>query len=99
MGHLLNQPFANETIGLSELGTAELILVYMSQFNNLPWRIPLCIDEDFEGSFKITERVLSLPSSHYQRTECQRERKIYKDLFVKDYSIPTHSTPLPSYGY
>ncbi|MFZ8198967.1 hypothetical protein [Alteromonas portus] len=88
MGHLLKQPFANETIGLSELGTAELILVYMSQFNNLPWRIPLCINEDFEGSFKITERVLSLPTSHYQRTECQRERKIYKDLFVKERYLP-----------
>jgi len=88
MGHLLKQPFANETIGLSKLGPAELILVYMSQFNNLPWKIPLCIDEGFEGSFSVTERAQSVPTSHYQRTECQRERTIYEDLFVKERYLP-----------
>ncbi len=88
MGHLLKQPFANETIGLSELGTAELILVYMSQFNNLPWRIPLCINESFKCPFNVTEKVMSLPTSHCHLTECQRARTIYQDLYVKERYLP-----------
>lgn len=88
MGHLLKQPYANDTLALSELGMAELILVYMSQFNNLPWRIPLCVDKEFKGSFSVTERLTSLPTSCDERIELQRERAAYEGVFFGEQFLP-----------
>lgn len=57
MGHLLKQPCCREKIKVSDLDVAELIFVYASQFSNLPWRVPLCLESEFNASFDIKDRI------------------------------------------
>lgn len=80
MGHLLKQSYYKEKIEISELSVAELIFVYTSQFNNLPWRVPVCLEGEFQTSFDIKERAEETAEG-----ETGTKQRLSRTAYLPDY--------------